>query len=95
MPSPHPRPSRPSGYNPVELSRFAVGALPLVFQSPARLTLWVFGDPDSSNSLPHPVSPSRPSSLSRSRRPDLAGFSGSAQGIPAPPLTTVILRTRW
>jgi len=28
---------RPFGYNPVELSRFAVGAFPLVFQSPARL----------------------------------------------------------
>ena len=30
---------RPVGYNPVELSRFAVGAFPLVFQSPTRLAL--------------------------------------------------------
>ena len=36
-PSPPPRPSRPSGYNPVELSRFVGGALPLVIESPARL----------------------------------------------------------
>jgi hypothetical protein len=36
-----PRPGRfrPFGYNLVELSRFAVGAFPLVIQSPARLAL--------------------------------------------------------
>src|SRR5262249_19489484 len=30
---------RPSGYNPVELSRSAVGPGPLVFQSPTRVAL--------------------------------------------------------
>jgi hypothetical protein len=33
------QPFRPFGYNLVELSRFAVGAFPLVFQSRARLLL--------------------------------------------------------
>jgi hypothetical protein len=33
------KPFRPFGYNLVELSRFAVSAFPLVFQSPAQLAL--------------------------------------------------------
>jgi len=95
-PSPHPRPSRPSGYNPVELSRFAGGALPLVFLSPACLALAGSSATLSpSNSLSprfHPPDP-RPW-VARDARflPVFTGFSHSAQGISAPPPTTVIFK---
>jgi hypothetical protein len=36
---PRPRRFRPFGYNLVELSRFVVGAFPLVIQSPTRLAV--------------------------------------------------------
>ena len=98
-PSPHPRPSRPSGYNPVELSRFAGGPpFGISIARPARSS-WVFDDPQPLELTSAPVSPSRPSSsesLSTPRfRPLSPVFPRSAQGIPAPPLTTVVLRTPW
>ena len=54
-----PRPCRPAGYNPVELSRFAVGIHPLVFQSPApALSERVLAIPSASPANAHlPSSP--------------------------------------
>jgi hypothetical protein len=66
---------RPFGYNPVELSRFAVGAFPLIFQSPTRLaregsspTLSPFG-----NALTR-ILPSQGLFHNHSRHPDFGEF---------------------
>jgi hypothetical protein len=90
---------RPSRYNPVELSRFAVGTPPLVFLSPAGPALdgssTTLGTSDKLPSEFHTPDP-RPCDVLDARScPFFTHFSGSAQGIPTPPLRTVVLRTRW
>jgi hypothetical protein len=94
---PRPGQFRPFGYNPVELSRFVVGAFPLVIQYPARLALEGSSPTLSSFAVAFPEFYPR---IARSAitfdtliSTSFAGFSGSEQGFPAPPLTTVVLGT--
>src|SRR6516165_6198812 len=68
-------PRRPSRYNPVELSRFVGGALPLVFQSPARLSgRGSSATRSPSNSLSHWFHPHDPRPRIALDAPILAGF---------------------
>jgi hypothetical protein len=88
---------RPAGYNPVELSRFAVGIHPLVFQLAGAFVRRAQG---LSIMLQRPVLTSFPSSDQdlRSLRPSSfdqspTRFSPSVRGLSAPPLTAVASRS--
>jgi hypothetical protein len=88
---------RPAGYNPVELSRFAVGIHPLVFQPAGGFVRRAQG---LSIMLQRPVLTSFPSSDQdlRSLRPSSfdrspTRFSPSVRGLSAPPVTAVASRS--